>query len=102
MHESDWREYRTLRLQLIGMWVGYVPAVGLFTLVEQRIDSAFVPCMIFAVIWMLLSLAASIRFNLFACPRCGKTFAGTWWYTLSYMARRCRHCGLRKFESAAA
>lgn len=98
MYEEEWKEYRALRLQLIGVLLGYIPAVGLFTLIEQQFASSFVPCMIFAVFWLLLFLIAGVRYNMFTCPRCGETFAGRWWYTLSYFARRCQHCGLRKFE----
>lgn len=101
MYAAEWQEYRSLRLQMIGAWVGYAPAVGLFTLVEQRLTNSFMPCTAFAVLWMVLFLVTGARFNRFTCPRCRKTFAGRWWYTLSYLAYRCQHCGLGKFDRSA-
>lgn len=95
---QNWREYRSLRRQLLFVWLGYVPAVGLFTLAEQQLWRTFAPCFCFDGAWLLWFLVSGIRFNRFACPRCGNTFAGTWWYNLSYFARKCQHCGLGKFE----
>ena len=48
--------------------------------------------------WFVFFIVSLIRYELFRCPRCGGWFSGTWWYNLSFLARKCVHCGLPKFS----
>jgi Zn ribbon nucleic-acid-binding protein len=40
------------------------------------------------------------RFSRWRCPRCGRIFAGTWWYNKGLLVRNCFHCGLPKFAGS--
>ncbi|HTX75996.1 MAG TPA: hypothetical protein VMD29_07315 [Terracidiphilus sp.] len=44
-----------------------------------------------------VGVIAWFQLNYFRCPRCGRLFAIASWYNLSIFARKCVHCGLRKF-----
>lgn len=53
---------------------------------------------IVALAWMISLVVTGNRAANFRCPRCGKHFFKTFWYYNSF-ARRCVHCGLRKWST---
>ena len=99
-YAEDWKEYRRLRNQLFYVFVGYVPIVAIIAMISEKLFNTLVPGFVAAFIWMGLFLFTSIRVNLWRCPRCGEWFSATWWYNLSFLARRCVHCGLRKYQQS--
>jgi hypothetical protein len=80
------------------VFFGYVPATMSFALITGKVFHTFVPAFIFALCWMGWFMVLGIQLNCFACPRCGKWFTGTWWYNLGFVARRCVHCKLPKYQ----
>ena len=93
--DSQWGRYRRLRLLSL---LSLVPFGTVFLLLEfpgsQELRIPFSIAMVLGFI----GVGAWFMLNFFRCPRCGKFFAMTWWYNLSIFARKCAHCGLRKFS----
>jgi Zn ribbon nucleic-acid-binding protein len=50
-----------------------------------------------AALWMIAFVIIGNLVRTFDCPRCGKTFAGKWWYNKGILADKCVHCGLLKY-----
>jgi len=97
-YEDGWKNYRRIRNQWLLIFLGYVPVVGIVGLVSITLFNTFAPAFVTAFIWMALLLFAGIRVNAWPCPRCGKWFSGKWWYNKGFLARRCVHCGLPKYQ----
>ncbi len=98
MYEEDWKEYRRYRRDFWIVFVGYLPVMFVVATLSNWLFHSFTPAFVLAVGYMLLVIVAGIRVSGFYCPRCAKWFAGTWWYNLGFLARKCQHCGLRKFS----
>ncbi len=103
MSESvdPWQEYRKRRDLALFAFLGYVPFVFVIAVVAQRLFDSTTPGFIAALGWMVFFVVASNRCLRFRCPRCGTWFFAKWWYHNSF-ARRCVHCGLRKYASPAS
>ncbi len=95
-HIDPWGEYRKRRNVALFAFIGYVPIVFAIALLSIRLFSTFTPAFVVAFAWMAFVLIASNLVARFRCPRCGKPFFAQWWYYNSF-ARRCVHCGLRKY-----
>lgn len=99
MYEEDWAEYRSVRNRFWALWVLFIPVGGglawLAMLVFGYHEIIFVLPIGYAVVWLYYGG----RLQLFRCPRCGEWFSATWWYNLSFLARNCVHCRLKKFST---
>jgi hypothetical protein len=102
-YAEDWNVYRHLIRRFVSIWLFYIPVVGSVAWVCQRFFHTFVPAFVVALAWMLWFALAAAEIGQFSCPRCGAYFAGgpgiwcvKWWV----FARRCSHCGLRKFANS--
>ena len=95
--EEDWKEYRRCRRQFFLVWLAGVPVVGCITWIGQSIVHTLVPGRITAILWLVLFLLTGGRLQMFPCPRCGETFSRKGWVQYSIFARKCLHCGLKKF-----
>jgi predicted RNA-binding Zn-ribbon protein involved in translation (DUF1610 family) len=93
-----WNEYRRLRRNVLLVWLGYVPVVGCFAMVCQWLFHSFVPAFIGAGAYMLWFLLVTAQYGQFSCPRCGESFAVKGMLRLGPLARKCMHCGLRKWQ----
>jgi len=96
--EEEWKDYRRIRNQWILVFLGYMPVVGTVGFVSIKLFHTTTPAFVTAFFWMALFLFTGIRVNVWRCPRCGEWFSGTWWYNLGFLARRCVHCGLPKYQ----
>jgi hypothetical protein len=99
-YEQDWKDYKRIRNRWLFVFAGYIPVVGAVGFISIKLFKTFVPAFIVAFLWMALFLITGIRVNVWLCPRCGEWFSGTWWYNLGFLARRCVHCGLRKYQNS--
>ena len=99
-YSEDWKEYRHLRNTWLLVIVTYIPVVAAVAFVSMRLFKTLVPGFVTAFFWMALFLFTGIRLNVWRCPRCGEWFSGTWWYNLGFLARRCVHCGLHKYQQS--
>jgi hypothetical protein len=97
-YRRDWEEYKRLRNQFWLVVAGYVPVCAVVALVSIRFFHTTTPAFVVVFFWMGLFVLTGSRVQMWHCPRCGKWFSATWWYNLSFLARRCVHCGLRKYE----
>jgi len=79
------------------MFLGYVPVVFAATELFLRFFHTYSPGFVLAVAWMAGWVVTGVRLNTWRCPRCGKWFAATWWYSKGFFARKCVHCGLAKY-----
>lgn len=98
-YQLEWRSYRRRRNQFWLVFAGYVPVCGAVAFVSAELFHTLTPAFVAASLWMGLFLVVGIRVDMWRCPRCGQRFSGTWWYQLGFLARRCVHCGLRKYEN---
>ena len=97
-YEENWRKYRRLRNVLAVGFLAYIPVLFLVAYVLARAFHTFVPGFVLALSWMASLMVASIRLNIWRCPRCRKPFSlPRWWYNKGLLARKCVHCGLPKF-----
>jgi hypothetical protein len=97
-YSAAWRDLRRRRIIFLAVWLGLTPALlaiyyvalrplsQLFTIKE---DYLVLPV---AGVWMIAFMIASIRVQLFRCPRCQQWFFAKWYY--NPFARKCVHCGL--------
>lgn len=94
----DWNEYRKRRN--FAIIVGFAPVVFPLEVLAFRSFHTFVPAYVLAAAWIILFTIAWNRVAWFPCPRCGKWFFGKRWGNM--FARRCAHCGLRKYSDPSA
>ena|ERR1043165_3012480 len=106
MYEEQWAEYRRIWNLAFGLWLGGIPAIGglmwLFSLLFADTRLLSVAVYFFYALgigWMGGWIYYALRTQLFRCPRCGNWFSATWWYNLSFLARKCVHCGLGKYST---
>ncbi|MBI1741049.1 MAG: hypothetical protein HYR57_09260 [Candidatus Koribacter versatilis] len=97
-YEEAWKDYKRIRNQWFLVFVGYVPIVGIVAFVSIKLFNTFTPAFVTAFLWMALFVYTGARVQLWRCPRCGKWFSAKWWYNKGFLARRCVHCGLPKYQ----
>jgi hypothetical protein len=95
-YQEQWDEYKRRRNTLLLLFVAYIPAVVAVIGVSRLLFSSLFPAYAAAILFMIPLVVAGSRFNHWPCPRCGKPFHSAGWYYNS-LARRCVHCGLRKY-----
>jgi len=98
-YQREWQEYKRRRNQFWLVFAGYAPVCFALALVSTKLFQTFTPGFIAAFLWIGLFTIAGCCVQMWHCPRCGKWFSGTWWYNLGFLARRCVHCGSRKYEN---
>jgi hypothetical protein len=101
-YQQEWQQYRKNRNQFWLVVVSYLPVVSIVAFISTRLFHTPIPGFVVALFWMGLFAFTGIRVQMWRCPRCGEWFSGTWWYNLGFLARRCVHCGLRKYENSAS
>jgi hypothetical protein len=98
-YQREWQEYKRLRNQFWRVFAGCVPVCSAAAIVSMKLFHTFTPAFVVAVIYMGLFAFTGFRVHSWHCARCGKWFSATWWYNLGFLARRCVHCGLHKYEN---
>ena len=94
-YADAWAEYKRLsRLYLLAV-LGFVPCCFAAAYVSLKFLGSPIVGFILATVWMGAFLLLSLRFFNWPCPHCGKNFNSLWLIP----TRRCRHCGLRKWEA---
>jgi hypothetical protein len=96
-YTESWTQYRRVRNLFWLLFAGYVPVVGVAAVLCLKLFHTVMPGFPVAMIWMAGWAITGVRLNTWPCARCGKWFASTWWYNLSFFARKCVHCGLPKY-----
>jgi len=97
-YQQAWKEYRRLRnlnflLQAILAaicWLVYTVSDGPLRL--------RIPVFVLLILIIAALVYESGKVNDWPCPRCGKVFARES-YNKGFFARRCAHCGLKKYSS---
>jgi hypothetical protein len=97
-YAKGWKRFRRIEWSLASVFLG-LPLLYFVGKIAQMlgVNSEILGAVILSA-WFVFFIVSSIRYQLFRCPRCGEWFSGTWWYNLSYFARKCVHCGLPKFS----
>ena len=94
-YQENWRRYKRVRNLFWVLFLGLLPAL---LMILVALGSSFEsPGLVIAAAWFVLFLVVGNRVSRWRCPRCGKIFAGAWWYNKGFAARRCEHCGLPKY-----
>ena len=97
-YTEKWRRYRRLRNLFWLIWLTYVPAgYVVFKLLDFLHVTSEGIFYAFALIWMAGFAATGIWLGNLKCPKCGKRFSATKWFDWGFLARKCVHCGLRKY-----
>src|SRR3954463_747137 len=99
-YQDNWQRYKRVRNLFWVLFLGLFPAL-LMMLVALG-TSFESPGLVIAAVWFVLLLMVGNRVSRWRCPRCGKIFAGAWWYNKGFAARNCEHCGLPKYASTDA
>src|SRR5215469_9727894 len=99
--EAGWQRYRRLTWQFLLAWLGCPIAIWLVgglssrylpeSAAEYLVAALLVACFI-------AFLVTGIRLQTFRCPRCSERFSMRGFSQYSVFARKCRHCGLKKFS----
>src|ERR1019366_6791667 len=94
---SAWQSYRTWShltwfLVLVGL-----PAVLVIGFVQRPLLESEVPMMAAGIPWAIALFVARCKARDFSCPQCGRLFFRETWYCNDF-AKRCVHCGLRKWS----
>ena len=97
-YEQNWREYKRLRNTFLLVFLSCMPVFWLVAVFSRKFFHTTTPASVVAVVWLALFIFCGVRFELWRCPRCGEWFSGAWWYNKSFLARRCVHCGLPKYQ----
>jgi hypothetical protein len=97
LYADAWERYRKLRNTAVLLWLGILPFIWALQLLHRMVLSEEIFGALI-VLYVLFWLVSAIRLEFFRCPRCGRPFSMTWWINLSFLARRCVHCGLKKFS----
>lgn len=97
-YQEHWRRYKRLRNFFLLIWLAYIPAVAVFTLVFSHRFRNFTPSFVFAILWMLMFLIVGSRVSRWPCPRCGERFSQMGWVNRGFFVRKCLHCGLPKYS----
>jgi hypothetical protein len=101
-YDENWRDLRS-RIRLFWfVWLSGVPLIALVAAALDRIlpKIANQTGVGLVIAWMVAFVAAGIYRQAFKCPRCGKWYFWTGLYHNPF-ARKCLHCGLRRWNPAA-
>jgi hypothetical protein len=98
---EEWTKHRKRTHIVWGLFAGWIPYgffVGITVLNWLRLRPSFA----FAAVvpYMLALVIFSNVVSAFRCPRCGSRFYawGPWGLGHNSFARKCRNCGLRKWQ----
>jgi hypothetical protein len=94
-YQQHWQRYRKFRNLFWLLFIGFYPAA--FTILiamGTRLEPLY---LVLAVVWIVCMLVVGFRVSSWPCPRCGKAFAGAWWYNRGFLVRKCVSCKLPKF-----
>ena len=108
-YASAWRGYARWSRAFWLVFVLYLPGVGFVSRALGLTRGDGTGVFIAAGVWMLAFAIIGYRKSNFRCPRCGELFfrrfddrpwRRSWLY--HPFARRCLHCGLRKWAAEAS
>ena len=97
---DEWAKHRKLQRLfwiLFAAWIPYGALVGLpLAALHIRVEWAFAAVIPYMLVWLILGNVAAA----FRCPRCGSRFYawGPWGLGHNSFARKCRNCGLGKWQ----
>ncbi len=93
---SSWRDYRRRRITFWIVFLGGGPFVVLVGAAVTRLSPSSAGVVATWVVWAACFAVSSNRLLRWRCPRCGERFF--WAGPIHFgLARRCMHCGLRKW-----
>jgi hypothetical protein len=102
-YSQDWEEYRKRRNLALGIGFSIFPVKLLIWGISRVLHNDGVFSVVEGVLtfcWLSGTIIASYYAQFCPCPRCGKQFSNKWWYHKGMaFARRCVHCGLRKYAN---
>jgi hypothetical protein len=103
-YRAAWDEYKRLRSFCFLIWLGGVPFLAVLSYLLGLASPRFAEYVFFilGLAWIVSWIYFAASLQSWSCPRCGNRFSATWWYNKSIFARKCVHCGLRKFEVPAS
>jgi hypothetical protein len=96
---KEWTKHRKQTRIVWALVAGWIPYGALSFMLLNWLHLA-------AAIWvaiipyLLVLVVLSVSVSNFACPRCGERFYawGSWGLGHNSFARKCRNCGLRKYQ----
>ena len=102
MYAEQWQNYRKRRLMFWSVLLGgflFVAFLGI--VLSQMLPTNIVDpaILILGGAWMLAYAVVGIRLSYWRCPRCRRYYFGGA-LMVNQLARRCRHCGLQKWDES--
>lgn len=93
-----WRDYRRrLRVFVVTSLMG-LPVAAMLWFAASNGRLLQVALAVLAA-WFIAFCVATLRLQLFPCPRCSRPFLLKWFYAWPLAGRQCVHCGLRNGAS---
>jgi hypothetical protein len=104
-YTDAWNDLYLRRVILIGLSVGFLPAVAFLCFVVTTFSRTAhggedAVCGPIAILWLVALFIAAIRANLFRCPRCRQFFCNPWGGRWIF-ATKCPHCGIRMGDNSS-
>jgi hypothetical protein len=87
-----WRKYRELRWAALVSVLVFFPFLAAVTIIFNRMHWNEYVGLAFDAAYLLWMFFANVRFALWPCPRCGKSFRGL----RPYSGNHCFYCNLLK------
>jgi hypothetical protein len=92
---NAWKDYRRRVLHFFGVFFGGFILAVLVTFLLLSLNVTDQASRVAPAIWLVFFVIASLRLQLFECPRCHEKFFQTFWYYNPF-ATKCVHCSLPK------
>jgi hypothetical protein len=97
---EEWAKHRKRTRVVWGLFAGWIPyvffVIAVLNWLHVRTTFAFVALVPYILAFVIFGNVVSV----FRCPRCGSRFYawGPWGLGHNSFARKCRNCGLRKWQ----
>src|SRR5437762_1584100 len=90
-YSKQWSDLAKRIRAFFWAWIGGWLLIGVVSLAVHGLALLLFP------LWVVAFFVTGWRWSLFSCPRCGKQFFKPNAWAVNQLARRCYHCGLRKW-----
>ena len=101
-YSRQWRDLRIRTWLFVGMFLLFIPAMALATSGLGRISPDLGDSLVFWFFggWAVATIILGFYQISFRCPRCGGVFGSEDLWTNQF-ARKCLHCGLKRYVAPA-
>ena len=98
---EEWTKHRKYKRMVWILFAGWIPYGSLVVLIVSRLHTTAGFAFVALLIPYILALVIFANLvSIFRCPKCGSRFYawGPWGLGHNSFAKKCRNCGLRKWQ----